>query len=139
MLVRAIGPYGPKLINNYVELRFGYNFELTQEESSALQSYFYHITVAESSGEHALRYIFHPFAWGKDPLEDRISDLKVPVTFIYGQRNDWMDSSAALRVTQKLNEINGPTHVDMDREVVMIPNSGHFLFLEEPVFNYFFI
>ncbi len=50
---------------------------LTEEEVAAFEDYFYHITAAKGSGEHALRHILKPFAWAHHPLEGQLQHLKV--------------------------------------------------------------
>ena len=50
---------------------------LTEEEVAAFEDYFYHITAAKGSGEHALRHILKPFAWAHQPLEGQLQHLKV--------------------------------------------------------------
>lgn len=50
---------------------------LSEEEVSAFEDYFYHITAARGSGEHALKYILKPFAWAHNPLEGQLQRLKV--------------------------------------------------------------
>lgn len=32
---------------------------------------------APGSGEHALRHLLAPFAWGREPLEDALKQIKV--------------------------------------------------------------
>ncbi len=48
------------------------------------KDYFYSITAAPGSGEFALRHLLAPGAWAHAPLEEQLSALKVPITFIYG-------------------------------------------------------
>jgi cardiolipin-specific phospholipase len=55
-------------------------------------------------------------------LYDRIHDLKMPVTFIYGT-NDWMDFRGALTVVDKIKS---------DCKIVLIDNAGHHLYLDNP-------
>ena len=50
---------------------------LSEEEVAAFEEYFYHITAARGSGEHALRHILKPFAWAHNPLEPQLQHLKV--------------------------------------------------------------
>lgn len=50
---------------------------LSEEEVAAFEDYFYHITAARGSGEHALKYILKPFAWAHNPLEGQLQHLKV--------------------------------------------------------------
>ena len=46
--------------------------------------YHYHTLGARGSGEFALRHLLEPFAWPRAPLEERMAELDVPITFIYG-------------------------------------------------------
>ncbi len=47
-----------------------------------LPQYHYHTVASPGSGEFALRHILQPFAWPRAPLEDRMQQLDVPITFI---------------------------------------------------------
>lgn len=40
------------------------------------------ITVLPGSGEYALNRILEPGAWGRRPLATKLTQLKMPVTFI---------------------------------------------------------
>ena len=57
--------------------RFREGMALSEEEVAAFEDYFYHITAARGSGEHALRHILKPFAWAHNPLEPQLQHLKV--------------------------------------------------------------
>lgn len=135
MLIRAMGPWGESLVGTYVRRRFQEGMGTTEEESSCLQSYFYHISATSPSGEHALRHIFEPFAWGKDPLERRLGDLKVPISFIYGE-GDWMDPRSAQNVCHEIEKRSGPKKCPADRSISLIPGAGHFVFLDQPVSSF---
>ncbi len=54
---------------------------LSEEEVAAFEDYFYHITAAKGSGEHALRHILKPFAWAHNPLEGQLQHLKVRIGY----------------------------------------------------------
>eukprot|EP00210_Caulerpa_lentillifera_P001676 g1611.t1 len=135
MLIRTLGPWGHDFVGLYVKRRFQEGVGIANIESDRLQSYFFHISAAKPSGEHALRHIFHPIAWGKEPLENRLSNLKVPVSFIYGQ-TDWMDPKGASKICRSI-ESNGQTRLaKSDRTISIIPDAGHFVFLDQPeLFN----
>lgn len=45
-----------------------------------------------------------PGAWAHAPLQERLAELKVPVTIIYGE-HDWMNPAAGQAVAQKLDQI----------------------------------
>ncbi|CAD7701645.1 unnamed protein product, partial [Ostreobium quekettii] len=129
-IVRLMGPWGPDLVGKYVVGRFN-GFITDPEEARDLQEYFYQITAAKGSGEYALRHIMAPFAWAQHPLEDRLADLRVPVTFIYGEE-DWMDPAAAERALKLLREKQGPPKVASDQHIAFVPNAGHFVFIDQP-------
>lgn len=132
MLIRTMGPWGYDLVGGYVRRRFQEGIGVASNESECLQSYFYHISAAKPCGEHALKHIFHPIAWGKDPLEGRLSNLKVPVSFVYGA-SDWMDPKSAAKVCQNIEARKPERSCNADRSIRMIPQAGHFVFLDQPV------
>lgn len=45
-------------------------------------SYHFHTVGRSGSGEFALRHILEPFAWPRAPLEERMAQLEVPITFV---------------------------------------------------------
>jgi hypothetical protein len=72
-------------------------------------------------------------------MEHRLSALKPPVTFIYGE-NDWMDPEAAARICKTLEAQQGSLQtaasIPHRNRVLFIEDTGHFAFLEQPdVFN----
>lgn len=52
-------------------------------------------------GEYALRHLLAPGAWAHEPLAERLRELKVPVTFIYGEA-DWMRPEHAVQLCRDL-------------------------------------
>ncbi|KAF6266374.1 Alpha/Beta hydrolase protein [Scenedesmus sp. NREL 46B-D3] len=130
-VIRALGPWGPGLVGKYVTGRFSmHGVPLEPDESSSFRDYFYHIAAARGSGEYALRHILAPGAWAHAPLQERLADLKVPVTVIYGE-HDWMQPAAGQALAAKLDQIR-PRKVASDHRVEIVPDSGHFVFLEQP-------
>eukprot|EP00882_Tetradesmus_deserticola_P007407 GHRQ01007804.1.p1 GENE.GHRQ01007804.1~~GHRQ01007804.1.p1 ORF type:complete len:467 (+),score=186.71 GHRQ01007804.1:110-1510(+) len=130
-LIRALGPWGPGLVGKYVTGRFSmHGMPLEPAESSTFRDYFYHIAAARGSGEYALRHILAPGAWAHAPLQERLAELKVPVTIIYGE-HDWMQPAAGQALAAKLDQIR-PRKVASDHRVEIVPDSGHFVFLEQP-------
>jgi hypothetical protein len=57
-------------------------------------------------GEFALRHLLEPFAWPKLALEERLHELKVPVTFMYGDV-DWMSPDQGRAVCKALEAGRG--------------------------------
>lgn len=118
-VVRWAGPLGPPIIRAYVRRRLP---GLAPSIIDTFAEYMYHMTAHEGSGEYALGTLMRPGAWAKLPLHDRLPDLSMPVTFVYGE-DDWMDHRYAeacagnMRVTVK---------------ILRVPDAGHQLYLEQP-------
>eukprot|EP00878_Enallax_costatus_P023828 GHUV01025380.1.p1 GENE.GHUV01025380.1~~GHUV01025380.1.p1 ORF type:complete len:414 (+),score=72.62 GHUV01025380.1:55-1296(+) len=130
-VIRALGPWGPGLVEKYVTGRFSMHGQpLDAVEQNVFKDYFYHIAAARGSGEYALRHILAPGAWAHAPLAERLHELKVPVTFIYGE-HDWMNPAAGAEVAQQLDKVRAKK-VASDHAVEVVPDSGHFVFLEQP-------
>lgn len=131
-VIRTLGPWGPGLVQKYVGGRFTYHGQpLTDAEAPVFSSYFYHIAAAPGSGEYALRHLLEPGVWARSPLHKRLLELKgVPVTFVYGE-HDWMQPSNAVALAQELDRVR-PRSVPSDHAVEIIPDAGHYVFLEQP-------
>jgi hypothetical protein len=74
-------------------------------------------------------------------MEHRISGLKPPTTFIYGE-NDWMDPQAGARICETLDsqgavsQSQAAVTIPHRNKVLFIEGAGHFVFLEQPeLFN----
>ena len=116
MVVRCLGPLGPKLVSGYCAHRFGPGSAhcngrpLSDSELSAFEKYLYCTLSARPSGEAALRHLLAPGAWARLPLMDRAVPgvaggglgLTTPTTFVYGAL-DWMDPSAGRQLSEALN------------------------------------
>jgi len=117
-LLRIAGPYGSSLLRKYTEVRYGH---LDQDEKETVHQYLYHTLVAPNSHKY-LSSILAPGAWAKKPLADRLPNLTMPVSFIYGS-HDWMDWRAA-EVCRR--------HMQVSTTLIKVPNSGHNIFVDAP-------
>lgn len=129
-VVRSMGPWGNNMVKGYIQRRFKNSMGLTDEETSAFEEYLYHIMSAPGSGEHALRYLLGPFAWGRAPLEEDLRNIKVPMTFIYGDK-DWTGTDGAQRAMNGLATMR-PALSDADQKLITLPKAGHYAFLDQP-------
>ncbi|KAG2422478.1 hypothetical protein HXX76_016002 [Chlamydomonas incerta] len=130
-IIRGLGPWGQSLVYKYVSNRFSHHGEgLSEREVAVFKQYFYHIAAAPGSGEFALRHLLAPGAWAHSPLEERLHDLQVPVTFIYG-KHDWMRPEHAVRLCEQLRAERAPRAAH-DLSVEIIDDAGHFVFLDQP-------
>mmetsp|Transcript_40556 Transcript_40556/g.160866 ORF Transcript_40556/g.160866 Transcript_40556/m.160866 type:complete len:314 (-) Transcript_40556:1418-2359(-) len=78
--------FGKNLALRFVKSRFP---DMTEEQTKVMCEYLYWISVPPASGEYAINHILEPGAWARRPLVDRLPKLKIPVSFIYGDK-DWM-------------------------------------------------
>eukprot|EP00197_Chlamydomonas_leiostraca_P014436 CAMPEP_0202859838 /NCGR_PEP_ID=MMETSP1391-20130828/1792_1 /ASSEMBLY_ACC=CAM_ASM_000867 /TAXON_ID=1034604 /ORGANISM="Chlamydomonas leiostraca, Strain SAG 11-49" /LENGTH=440 /DNA_ID=CAMNT_0049538931 /DNA_START=127 /DNA_END=1446 /DNA_ORIENTATION=+ len=130
-LIRALGPWGPNLCEKYVVGRFSHHGNgLAQSEADVFKTYFYHSIAGRGSGEHALRHLLAPGAWAHEPLSQRLRELKVPVTFIYGAE-DWMRPAHAVELCKELRAERAQK-VPTDLHCEIIRDAGHFVFLDQP-------
>lgn len=84
----------------------------------------YNITSSTGSGEFALAAILAPGAYARKPLFHRLSGLKMPTIFIYGEQ-DWMDYEAAEKAKKFMK---------VPVKVIRVPEGGHHMYLENPEF-----
>eukprot|EP01125_Pyxidicula_operculata_P011783 TRINITY_DN3857_c0_g1_i1.p1 TRINITY_DN3857_c0_g1~~TRINITY_DN3857_c0_g1_i1.p1 ORF type:complete len:376 (-),score=65.04 TRINITY_DN3857_c0_g1_i1:92-1099(-) len=98
-LLRAIGPWGPSMINRVrpdLERKFSHLF---QDNPQILSKYIYHCNAQNPTGEMAFSTLQIPFGWARRPLVERLQDLSpsVPLYFVYGKKT-WMDVDSVLKM-----------------------------------------
>lgn len=91
---------------------------------AAIAEYFYQITAAPCSGELSLCALLHSGAHARRPLVDRLHELRIPATFLYGDR-DWMGAEHAQRARDRMRV---PT------ELKIVPDAGHHLYFDNAQF-----
>ena len=74
------------LVGSYSTRRFP---SLDEEQTRDLHDYILNISLAKGSGEYAYSHLLAFGAHARLPLEHRIDQLKIPVTFVYGDQ-DWV-------------------------------------------------
>ena len=123
-ILRTFGPFGSQFLRQYTAHRFAYLDEIDHQD---FHEYVYHISAQKGSGEYALAALLHPGAWAKNPLCNRVHELQVPTTFLYG-REDWMDYKGGLAAASRMKHVSA--------SVLMIDKAGHHLYLDNhAVFN----
>lgn len=153
-IVRMTGPLGPRFVSGWTSRRFNH---LPTNESQILHDYAFSIFKQKGSGEYALAYILAPGAYARRPVINRIQDVGrqvitkpdgqklketgIPIVFMYGE-NDWMDAAGGLAAVEKLKEAKAKALLNNTEEekrnengsarVVVIPKSGHHLYLDNP-------
>lgn len=58
------------------------------------------VFMSPGSGEYAVNAVLAPGGFSRKTLIDRVHELKVPVVFIYGEK-DWNDKSPAYEIKDK--------------------------------------
>ncbi|GLB33551.1 putative alpha beta-hydrolase [Lyophyllum shimeji] len=120
-VVRSTLFWGPMLIGKYSARRFS---GLSEAETRDMHEYIMNITLAKGSGEYCISHILAPGAHARLPLVDRISALKIPVTFVYGD-HDWMDPEGGRQSVENLRQAgNGKGRM------YIISNAGHHVYLD---------
>ncbi|KAH0839731.1 Alpha/Beta hydrolase protein [Lanmaoa asiatica] len=99
---------------------------LTEDETRDMHDYILNITLAKGSGEYCISHILAPYAYARMPLVDRVSALKIPITFVYGE-HDWMDPVGGLQALQNLRLAGNE-----NGRMLVIPNAGHHVYLDNP-------
>ena len=130
-LARAAGPWSKRLVEKVINGRF--NSPTMKLEGctakEAILTYMHGITIAKGSGEHSLRQLLNFGAYAKDPLVNRIAELKsnIPVTFLYGS-HDWMDPMGGKIAAENLKKRGHNSPISQH----ILPGAGHHLYVDCP-------
>jgi len=120
-VVRNTFFWGPMIVGKYSSRRFS---GLTEDETRDMHDYILNITLAKGSGEYCISHILAPGAHARLPLVDRVHELKIPVTFVYGD-HDWMDPAGGSESVENLRKSgNG------QGRMYIIPHAGHHVYLD---------
>jgi len=69
-----------KLIKKYAKRRLR---SIQGDELKAFEKHLYQISMRKGSGEYALNVLIEPKVWARNPLELRLVELRIPLTFFY--------------------------------------------------------
>ncbi|KAF3917380.1 hypothetical protein ABW21_db0203553 [Orbilia brochopaga] len=121
-LVRWGGPLGPRFVSGWTSRRFAL---LPEAEAEALHMYSYQVFKQKGSGEYALTYLLAPGAFARDPLKNRLPQLRkdLEVVFMYGD-GDWMDAQAGKEAAEAIKRDGGRSRFRV------VSNAGHHLYLD---------
>jgi pimeloyl-ACP methyl ester carboxylesterase len=113
--------------------------DLRPEEIELVSYYSYLNWIGPASGERSLSTLLMPGAWAYEPMCDWLRlrkegpegnyglSSRTPVSFIYGDHHDWMNSSYGKTLSQYLCNEGGKS------EVHCIADAGHLVYLDQPV------
>ncbi|KAK9892125.1 hypothetical protein WA026_018326 [Henosepilachna vigintioctopunctata] len=127
-IVRAIGPFGPWLIQK-MRSDISLKFEDILEDKTVILNYIYHCNAQYPTGERAFGAMLWGYAWAKNPMIRRIDTLRsdISISLLYGSET-WMDKSMG----QKVKDSRPDSYVD----VQIIDDTGHHLYSEQAdIFN----
>lgn len=82
--------------------------------------------MSKGSGEYCLAHILAPGAYARKPMVDRIENLKMPMSFLYGE-HDWMDVRGGKEAVKRLRKQG-----NVNTNCCIVPNSGHHIYLDNP-------
>lgn len=95
---RSLGYYvTAQVLEKYIQSRLN---SIPIGHRQVFKEYLLGIFLSPGSGEYAVPAMLSSGGFGRKPLTDRIEGLKIPVTFVYGDR-DWMDKKAAYEIQSK--------------------------------------
>jgi len=120
-VVRSSLFWGPMLVGKYSSRRFG---ALNEDETRDMHDYIMNITLAKGSGEYCISHILAPGAHARMPLVDRISALKIPISFVYGE-HDWMDPVGGMTSIDNLKAAG-----NANARMYIVPRAGHHVYLD---------
>ncbi|KAA1466100.1 alpha/beta-hydrolase [Dentipellis sp. KUC8613] len=120
-VVRSTVFWGPMLVGKYSSRRFS---ALGEEQSREMHEYFMNISLAKGSGEYCISHLLAPGAHARMPLVDRIAELKIPVTFVYGE-HDWMDPDGGVAAIDNMRAAG-----NNQGRMYVIPHAGHHVYLD---------
>jgi len=109
----------PCFLKGYMKRRLSM---IEGKENKVLGNHLYQILMRKGSGEYALLHILELGAWAVSPLQARLVDITVPVTFLFGDV-DWMDPTAAYALVDK---------VSVPLNVEIVAGCGHHLYFDNP-------
>jgi cardiolipin-specific phospholipase len=96
-IFRLLGPWG----HNFMQMMFGHRIMgITEDETKLIISYLEQLSSLPGSGEYAIIILLSPGSWARNPLVNRIHELKVPMAFCFGDR-DWVRPDGAHVVKEK--------------------------------------
>jgi len=133
-LLCFLGPIGQKMFSKYQDFHFaGKTRSALDEESELLmRDYTWQIMVNPKGSEKCLPNILSFGAWAHEPLIRELSNMKVPIDFVYGQY-DWMEVNMAVEAKSVMS---------VPSRIAVVDNCGHQILFQQPThfantINYF--
>ncbi|XP_055596227.1 (Lyso)-N-acylphosphatidylethanolamine lipase [Uranotaenia lowii] len=122
-ILRFFGPLGPWLVGKTrpdILRKFSGVISNTED----VTNYIHQCNAQNPTGESAFHTMMHDFGWAKNPMVNRLHELKssVPITFLYGARS-WIDN----RPGDVIRELRQHSYV----KIHSIPQAGHHVYADD--------
>lgn len=128
--IRAAGPFGEMLVEKLrPDITRKFASMTTDEHSSLIPQYIHQCNAQTPSGEAAFHAMMEGFGWAKNPMINRLHDVRkdIPMTFIYGSRS-WLDSGSG----KQIQAVRADSSVSMR----IVSGAGHHVYADKAdVFN----
>lgn len=120
--LRAAGPWGQWVVEK-TRPDIMKKFASVVEDDTAIPQYIYQCNAQSPTGESAFHAMMAGFGWAKNPMINRIQDIRkdVPMTLLYGEKS-WVDSSAGELIQKLRPESYVKTNI--------IKNAGHHVYAD---------
>lgn len=91
--IRAAGPWGQWVVEK-TRPDIMKKFSSVVKDDTAIPQYIHQCNVQNPTGESAFHAMMSGFGWAKNPMINRIHEIRsdVPITLLYGSRS-WVDSA----------------------------------------------
>ncbi|XP_065078767.1 (Lyso)-N-acylphosphatidylethanolamine lipase [Ochlerotatus camptorhynchus] len=99
-IIRFFGPLGSWLVGKTrPDILRKFSGVVTNQDD--IPNYIHQCNAQKPTGEGAFHTMMKDFGWAKNPMINRIQDMKstVPITFLYGERS-WVDNSPGETIRQ---------------------------------------
>uniref|UniRef100_T1GLU3 AB hydrolase-1 domain-containing protein n=1 Tax=Megaselia scalaris TaxID=36166 RepID=T1GLU3_MEGSC len=128
--LRAAGPFGQLIVEKTrPDITRKFSVITKDENSNLIPQYIHQCNAQTPSGESAFHSMMESFGWAKNPMINRIHEVRkdIPMTFIYGSRS-WIDSSSG----DKIKTVRADSNVS----IRIVSGAGHHVYADKAdVFN----
>uniref|UniRef100_A0A8D8KAQ5 1-acylglycerol-3-phosphate O-acyltransferase ABHD5 n=1 Tax=Culex pipiens TaxID=7175 RepID=A0A8D8KAQ5_CULPI len=122
-ILRFFGPLGSWLVGKTrPDILRKFSGVVTNPDD--IPNYIHQCNAQSPTGESAFHTMMQDFGWAKNPMINRVQDMKstVPITFLYGARS-WVDNSPGETIKQLRHQSFVKVH--------SIPGAGHHVYADD--------
>lgn len=123
-MIRAVGPFGQWVVEK-TRPDIMKKFNAVVRDETAIAKYIHQCNAQSPTGESAFHSMMEGFGWAKNPLINRIHEMRddVPLTLIYGSKS-WVDNTSGdiIKKSRPKSYVN----------VHIINQAGHHVYADTP-------